>query len=157
MSIVRAEDDEALHLNTFSVAIGVAVVHFQSGIALLVNNGGLRTTPLFFLATFFHYNASPVAGIFIGTALLAIAPFLVRSPSRALFHDLCRPAAVLAPAPFCVSDNHGVDRPVLGRIHPAKRDVFHLRRSNMAVDDLHLAPYRVYQGAVRRTSHPACP
>jgi len=25
----------------------------------------------------------------------------------------------------------------------------------MAVDDLHLAPYRVYQGAVRRTSHPA--
>ena len=85
MSIVRAEDNEALHLNTFSVAIGVAVVHFLSGIALLVNNGGLRTTPLFFLATFFHYNAIPVAGIFIGTALLAIAPFLVRSPSRALF------------------------------------------------------------------------
>ena len=26
-----------------------------------------------------------MAGIFIGTALLAIAPFLVRSPSRALF------------------------------------------------------------------------
>ena len=85
MSIVRAEDNEALHLYTLSVAIGVAVVHFLSGIALLVNNGGLRTTPLFFLATFFHYNAIPVAGIFIGTALLAIAPFLVRSPSRALF------------------------------------------------------------------------
>ena len=114
MSIVRAEDNEALHLNTFSVAIGVAVVHFLSGIALLINNGGLRTTPLFFLATFFHYNAIPVAGIFTGTALLAIAPFLVRSPSRALFHDLCRPAAVLAPAPFCVGYDHGVDRPVPG-------------------------------------------
>ena len=48
MSVVHAEDDEALHLNTFSVAIGVAVVHSLSGIALLVNNGGLRTPPLFF-------------------------------------------------------------------------------------------------------------
>lgn len=104
----RAVIDRArqrLALRYFHIAIGVAIVHFLSGIDILISGGTavLSTVPLSFLSTvllYVHHDyliSHPhfVAAVLIAVAILAVVPFLRAATGRWLFMILVAPQQLL--------------------------------------------------------------
>ena len=80
----KPTEDTPIALRYFSIAIGVAIVHFLSGVDILVDQHALSTTPLSFMS-FLIGDHLIVAAALMVTALMAVVPFLAPKPTHLLF------------------------------------------------------------------------
>jgi hypothetical protein len=94
------EETTDLNLRFFSVAIGVAIVHFSSGVVILINAKALHTTPLSLLAQVLSERSWAVSFVLIATSVLAVLPFVLKTKNRWLFVFLVAPQQILLLAHF---------------------------------------------------------
>jgi hypothetical protein len=100
MSFLPEEETTDSNLRFFSIAIGVAIVHFSSGVVILINTKALHTTPLSLLAQVLLEKSWTVSFVLIATSVLAALPFALRTKNRWLFVFLVAPQQILLLAHF---------------------------------------------------------
>jgi hypothetical protein len=96
----QPEETTDLNLRFFSIAIGVAIVHFSSGVVILINAKALHTTPLSLLAQVLSERPWAVSFVLIATSVLAVLPFVLKTKNRWLFVFLVAPQQILLLAHF---------------------------------------------------------
>jgi hypothetical protein len=98
--LLEPEETTGINLRFFSIAIGVAIVHFSSGIIILINAKALHTTPLSLLAHVLSEKPWAVSCVLIVISVLAVLPFILRTKSHWVFVLLVAPQQILFLAHF---------------------------------------------------------
>ena len=84
----------------FSIAVGVAAVHFLSGIVILINAKALHTTPLSLLSYVLSERPWAISFVLIATSILAVLPFVLKPQNHLVFMLLVAPQQILLVAHF---------------------------------------------------------
>jgi hypothetical protein len=82
-------------LRFFSIAVGVAAVHFCSGVVILINAKALHTTPLSLLAHVLSERSWATSFVLIVTSILAVLPFVLKTKNHLVFVLLIAPQQIL--------------------------------------------------------------
>ena len=98
--IFEPEETTGINLRFFSIAIGVAIVHFSSGVIILINAKALHTTPLSLLAQVLSEKSWAISFVLIATSILAVLPFVLKTKSHWLFVILVASQQILLLAHF---------------------------------------------------------
>jgi hypothetical protein len=96
----QPEETTDVTLRFFSIAIGVAIVHFSSGVVILINAKALHTTPLSLLAHVLSERSWAISFVLIATSILAVLPFVVKTKNHLAFMLLVAPQQILLLAHF---------------------------------------------------------
>jgi hypothetical protein len=94
------EETTGINLRFFSIAIGVAIVHFFSGVVILINAEALHTTPLSLLAQLLSERSLAISVVLIVTSVSAVLPFVLNTKNHWLFVLLVAPQQILLLAHF---------------------------------------------------------
>jgi hypothetical protein len=97
---VQPEETTDVTLRFFSIAIGVAIVHFSSGVVILINAKALHTTPLSLLAHVLSERSWAISFVLMATSILAALPFILRTKNHLVFMLLIAPQQILLMAHF---------------------------------------------------------
>ena len=97
---VQPEEATEVTLRFFSIALGVATVHFFSGIVILINAKALHTTPLSLLSYVLSERPWAISFVLIATSILAALPFVLKPKNHFVFIFLLAPQQVLLLAHF---------------------------------------------------------
>jgi hypothetical protein len=97
---VQLEETTEVTLRFFSIAIGVAIVHFSSGLVILINAKALHTTPLSLLAHVLSERSWAISFVLMATSILAVLPFIFKTKSHLVFMFLVAPQQTLLLAHF---------------------------------------------------------
>jgi hypothetical protein len=97
---LQPEETTGINLRFFSIAIGVAIVHFSSGIVILINAKALHTTPLSLLAQVLSERSWAISFVLIAASVLAVLPFVQKTKNHWMFVLLVAPQQILLLAHF---------------------------------------------------------
>ena len=99
---MRVQPEEATKVTPrfFSIAVGVAAVHFLSGIVILINAKALHTTPLSLLSYVLSERPWAISFVLIATSILAVLPFVLKPQNHLVFMLLVAPQQILLVAHF---------------------------------------------------------
>jgi hypothetical protein len=88
---VQPEEATKVTLRFFSIAVGVAAVHFLSGIVTFINAKALQTTPLSLLSYVLSERPWVISFVLIATSILAVLPFVLKPKNHLVFMLLVAP------------------------------------------------------------------
>src|SRR5262245_2381150 len=97
---VQPEETTDVTLRFFSIAIGVAIVHFSSGVVILINAKALQATPLSLLAHVLSERSWAISLVLMATSILAMLPFILKTKNHLVFMLLVAPQQILLLAHF---------------------------------------------------------